>query len=161
MVLLMLLLPEISKTRSDTIPLCVGEHAKILSVILRCIAAKKLKGESPSDLWLNIVRVELKWCVNYLDYLSVNHRRQACDLLEWFYSVNGSVEDNWLVLLPESEYYWRLARAELDWCAAHVNKLSRRYRLFAIDLLADFCAANPDEFRASWRIINDAEIPSR
>lgn len=155
----MKMLPEVSKTFAESRPLCVGEHERAIGVMLRCIANQKSRDKKPSSLWIRLVRSELLWCVRYLEWLSARHRRQACDLLEWYYSVVGEVDDSFLVLLPESEYYWRLARAELDYCAAHVNKLSRRYRIYAMDLLADFCAANPNEFRPSWRVINDATIP--
>lgn len=152
----MLLLPEVSKTFADSLPLGVREHAKILPVLLKCISAKKSRGESPSDLWLLLVRKEIIWCVDNSDKLTWRHRLNACDLLEWYYSVTGEVDDAWLILLPESEYYWRFARAELDWCAAHVSELSPRERDFAVDLYEDFYSANPENFRPAWSVILSA-----
>lgn len=156
----MLLIPEVSKTFAESVPLSVGEHARLVDILLRGISNKHARRESPSSLWLGVVACEIRWSYNHRDNLTFRHRQSVANLLEWYCSQGAEFADEWLSLFPESEVAWRLARAELNWCSAHVNQLSRRSRFYAMDLLADFCAANPGEFRQSWRVLIDAEIPS-
>lgn len=147
---MLLLLPAVSKSFVDEL---VAEHCGLADSLADGLSKKSARGESPSDLWVKLVRLELDWCADNSDCLTVGHRRQACLLLDWYYSRVGNVPESWLVIYSESECYWRLARNELDWCSRHVNELSARYREYAIDLLEDFYAANPNESLPEWNVL--------
>ena len=147
---MLLLLPAVSKSLVDEF---VAEHSGLTDSLAGGLAKKSARGESPDELWLRLVRNELVWCSQNSDKLTARHRQQACDLVDWYYSQVGDVPESWLVIYSESECYWRLARNELDWCSSHVDELSARHRDYAIDLLEDFYAANPNEFRSEWNVL--------
>lgn len=147
----MLLLPEVTATTAAALPLVVPEHEKIVGVMLIVNNKKRSRGCAPSDLWLSLVKREIDWSVKYWHYLTYPHRCNVCDLLEWLVSQTGWFPDCWSLIVPRSQNFYRAARAELDWCAANLNKLSPRRRDDAVDLLEMFCAENPEEFHSSWR----------
>lgn len=150
----MLFLPAVSQTFANAlVNTGANEHSDVTVAIADGLSRKSARGEFPSLVWLRIVRNELVWCVDNSEKLTARHRQQAAILLDWYYSQVGDVPESWLILYPESECYWRLARNELDWCSRHVNELSARHREYAIDLLEDFCAANPEEFNSAWKVL--------
>lgn len=154
MVLSVKLLPEVTKTWSATLlPLSVCEHEKICACMLRVFAAKSARGEAPSDLWLTLVRKEISWSSKNHQYLTWRHRSQVCELLSLLASWSGDIPAGWSLIVPESRQGYLASRAALDWASANVDKLSPRRRDEFIDLLEDFCAENPDEFRPQWSIL--------
>ena len=151
----MLLLPAVSQTFADSlVNTGASEHSDVTCAIADGLAKKSARGEFPSLVWLRIVRAELIWCANNSDKLTARHRQQARLLLNWYYSQVGCSPESWFaVLYPAREFYYRVAIAEIDWCARHVNQLNGRQRDDAIDLLEEFCAANPGEFRPAWKAL--------
>lgn len=147
----MLLIPEVSKTFLAARPRCVAEHARIVPVLLRVIATKSARGEIPSDLWLDIVAKEIRWSCKYRDKLTFSHRQNVADLLEWYCSQVGDVDESLFVLFSDNERDFRLSRAALDYLAPRVALLSLAERELALNLLDDFCDANPAIFHDSWR----------
>lgn len=143
----MLLLPAVSKTFADSLSNTGASEHSAASVVL---ARKTFKS---SLMWRRLVRLELDWCVRHFDKLTHRHRRQACLLLDWYYSQVGEVPDSWFALYDDAELYFRAVAAELEYCSRHIDMISARRRDKAVDLLESLYAANPLACRLSWFVL--------
>ncbi len=74
---MLLLLPAVSKSFVDEL---VAEHSGLTDCLADVLSKKSARGESPSELWLRLVRDELVWCARNSDKLTARHRAHACDL---------------------------------------------------------------------------------
>lgn len=124
--------------------------------LVDALSRKDLRGKVSvvPELWRRLVFRELEWCADHFDELSPRHRSNAAILVDWYHRHHGVTYERWLKFYrSDTEMYRRQAVAELCWCSANVDALSRRHRHLAIDLLCDVEQCAPELYQESWNVL--------
>ena len=125
--------------------------------LVDALSKKDARGEVSAvpKLWRRLVFLELEWCSKHFDELSPRHRSNAATLVDWYHRHNGNTPEHWLKFYrSDTEMYRRQAVAELCWCSANVDALSRRHHHKAVELLCDIEQYAPELYQESWRECN-------
>ena len=127
--------------------------------LVDALSKKDLRGERSAvpELWCRLVVSELQWCVKHFDELTPRHRSNAAWLVDWYHRHHGYSPDKWLIFYRSPvEMYRRQAVAELCWCSANVDALTRRHRIRAVDLLCDVERYAPELYQDEWNVLINA-----